>query len=80
MSKLGDEIRRMRTAKGWSQEQLAREASKQAKDGSTLSLVTVSRLENGHGKPMRPTVWKIGKALGADIDALLALLSEERAA
>ena len=63
---LGKRLAQTRKKKGWTQEQLCREAG--------VALNTVARLEQGHLKQLRTdTLVKLAKALDADANYLLGL-------
>ncbi len=60
---LGERVRRLRTARGWTQEQLARQAG--------LSKSAISEAESETTQPRGPNLVRIASALGASIDFLL---------
>ncbi len=63
---LGDRLRQLRAARGWSQRELARRAG--------LSQPVVSGIESGIAKaPQALTLTKLAQALGVRIDELLGL-------
>ena len=62
-----DEITRLRKAKGWSQERLAREAG--------ISVRTIIRVEQGVSSPTIPILRKIAEALGVTPGDLLEAAS-----
>jgi transcriptional regulator with XRE-family HTH domain len=70
METFGSRVRCARDAKGWTQEDLAREAR-------LYSGVVVSRWERGHSRPHDPDVIvKTAEALGVSIDWLLRGIGE----
>jgi transcriptional regulator with XRE-family HTH domain len=63
---LGEEVRRLRTARGLSPAELARRSGVRIED--------VLLIERGEGVPLRNTVVNIAAALGASASAFLRLL------
>jgi transcriptional regulator with XRE-family HTH domain len=61
-SLLGQRIVELRTKKGWSQADLAREADK--------SPQAIEKLENGKVNPTLYSLYEIAKALGVSVSAL----------
>ena len=61
--KLGDNIKRIRTAKGMTQGDLCRKLE--------LDRSYMSNVENGNKNPTLATIEKIAKALGVSIDELM---------
>jgi transcriptional regulator with XRE-family HTH domain len=61
--RLAMRIKRLRKAKGFTQEALARAAG--------VSLAYIGRLETGHHDPKLSTLRKLAKALGVPVTALL---------
>jgi transcriptional regulator with XRE-family HTH domain len=59
MSNVGQEIRRLREAKGWSQPKLAVEAG--------VAVSGVSQIENGRRNPNSSTLAKLARAFGVEI-------------
>ena|SRR6266540_1853131 len=59
----GERIRRLRNERGWTQEQLARQAG--------LSKSAISEAESDTTQPRGPNLVRIASALGASIDFLL---------
>jgi transcriptional regulator with XRE-family HTH domain len=68
---VGDRVRTLREARGWSQGQLLLRAQRHLGAGETLSRVTLSRLENGHRRPRSGILAAIAAALGVTVDYLL---------
>lgn len=66
---IGETIRRLREARGWSQVQLA--------DLSGVAGPTVNRIENGMRVARSDTLKKIADALGVSLDALVSDSSED---
>ena len=63
-SKIAENIKRYRSEKGWSQEQVAREAG--------IPFTTFTKIENGTTKnPSIETLVKIAKALNVSLDDLV---------
>jgi len=61
---MGDRIRKLRLAAGWTQQELAERAG--------LSLTTISKLERNHMEPSRvSTVQRLATALGCSVPHLL---------
>ena len=61
MSSIADNLKRLRKAKGWSQNRLSNEAG--------LSLTSVTKLEQGvTTDPVISTIVKIANALGVSLD------------
>ena len=52
----GKRVRELRTARGWTQEQLAERAD--------LNWLQVGHIERGASDPKLSTIWKLSKALG----------------
>lgn len=69
MSNLGDNIIRARTAKGWSQEELARRAG--------ISQGTIGHLESGRNSTSRKLP-EIARALGLTVEQLVGGQIDER--
>jgi transcriptional regulator with XRE-family HTH domain len=61
--KAGERVVQLRDAKGWTQEDLAREAG--------VSYKTISRFENGRHEGRGDTIRKIAEALGVDRDTIV---------
>ena len=61
--KLGDNLKRIRTEKGISQGDIARELE--------VDKSFVSNIENGKTNPTLATIAKIAKAIGVSVDELL---------
>lgn len=68
MSQIGDNIKKLRKAKGWSQEDLANKILDE--NGKAISRVTITRYENGRD-PSIETLQKIADALGYGLNYLL---------
>ncbi len=69
---LRETIKRLREAKGWTQGELAHEASKGLKGSRKVSRVYVTQLETGAKKnPSLITLSHLAKALGVPVDRLL---------
>jgi transcriptional regulator with XRE-family HTH domain len=62
-SGFGGQLARLREARGWSQEQLAREAG--------VSVFTVSKLERGAQEPAWPFVLLLARTLGVEVGAFV---------
>lgn len=65
---LSKNIQILRTAKGWSQQELA--------DRVHVARATINRIENGHHKPTWDLICRLADALGASTDALRKNLSD----
>lgn len=61
-NEFGRRLKDLRDAKGWTQEQLARETE--------VSLVTIWKLESGRGLPRLDTLHKLAVALSVDVGEL----------
>ncbi len=59
MGDVGQEVRRLREAKGWGQARLAVEAG--------VAVSGVSQIENGHRNPNSATLIKLARALDVDV-------------
>jgi transcriptional regulator with XRE-family HTH domain len=62
MSQIGHHARRLRLARGESQETIARRAD--------ISTATYSRIENGHNEPNLETLRRLAGALEVSLDEL----------
>lgn len=68
---LGERLRRLRTGKGWTLDQLAEEAG--------VSKGLLSGIENGHNMPSGKVALKLANALEASVDFLLKGDGDEEA-
>ena len=60
---LGERLRRLRTARGRSQAELAKRAG--------IARISVARIEAGHQSPRYETLEKLAKGLGVPMESLL---------
>jgi transcriptional regulator with XRE-family HTH domain len=56
MTKVGEDVRKARLAKGWTQHRLAAAVG--------MRETNLCKLENGHHEPATPTLQRLAKALG----------------
>jgi transcriptional regulator with XRE-family HTH domain len=74
---LGDRVRALREAKGWSQGQFLTEVRRYLPPDKVLVRQTLSRLENGHHRPGLETLRAVAAALEVPLTYLVSAEEQE---